>query len=78
MIPASQRLYDAVVEGKLVHPNDPELNRHAANAVARHSRRGWRLDEPKRSTNIDGVVALCMALERALAKPEPVALLGWL
>ena len=26
----------------------------------------------------DGMIALCMALERAEHKPEPVALLGWL
>ena len=78
MIPASQRLYDAVVEGRLVHPNDQQLNRHAANAVARHSRRGWRLDKPERSANIDALVALAMAIERAEARPEPVRLLGWL
>ena len=78
MIPASQRLYNAVVEGRLVHPDHPQLNAHAANAIARHSRRGWRLDRPDRSSNIDGLVALCMALERAEQRPEPVRLLGWL
>jgi phage terminase large subunit-like protein len=78
MIPASERLYRAVVERRLVHPNDALLNRHAANAVARQSRRGWRLDSPARSVNIDSVVALAMALERAEAKPAPVELLGWL
>jgi hypothetical protein len=38
-------------------------------AVARHSRRGWRLDSPhaRRQVNIDGVVALAMALDRASA-----------
>jgi hypothetical protein len=33
-------------------------------AVARHSRRGWRLEKPDRSTNIDAVVALAMAVDR--------------
>jgi hypothetical protein len=51
---------------------------HAADAIARHSRRGWRIDKPNPRTNIDAVIALCMAVERAEFKPEPVELLGWL
>jgi hypothetical protein len=53
MIPASQRLYDAIIERRIVHPNDPKLNAHVADAIARHGRRGWRLDRrtaPTRST----------------------------
>ena len=78
MIPASQALYDAVVEQRIVHPNDPRLNRHVAAAVARHTRRGWRIDKAERSENIDAVIALCMAVERAAVTPEPVELIGWL
>jgi phage terminase large subunit-like protein len=78
MIPASQRLYDAVLEGRLTHPDDAELNQHAACAVARHSRRGWRLDKTERSDAIDALVALCMAVERAEQRPEPARLVGWL
>ena len=78
MIPASQTLYDAIVERRLVHPDDPRLNRHVAAAVARHSRRGWRIDRAKRGENIDGVVAMAMAVEIAAARPEPVTLMGWL
>ena len=40
MIPASQRLYDAIIERRLVHPDDERLNRHVAATVARHGRRG--------------------------------------
>jgi phage terminase large subunit-like protein len=36
MIPASQRLYDAIIERRLVHPDDPRLNAHVAATVARH------------------------------------------
>jgi phage terminase large subunit-like protein len=78
MIPASQALYDVVVEQRLVHPDDPRLNAHVAAAVARHGRRGWRIDKAERGENIDATVALCMAVERAALRPEPVALLGWL
>ena len=49
MIPACERLYDAVVHGRLVHPDDPDLNAHVHAAVARHSRRGWRLEKPDRT-----------------------------
>jgi hypothetical protein len=77
MIPASQRLYDALLEGRLTQPNDPELNAHAA-AIARHSRRGWRLDKAERSDSIDAVVALCMAVERAEHREPAAQLVGWL
>jgi len=46
--------------------------------VARHSRRGWRIDKPNPRTNIDAIIALAMAVERAEFRPEPVELLGWL
>jgi phage terminase large subunit-like protein len=78
MIPASDRLYRAVVEKRLTLPPDPEFARHAADGVARHGRRGWRIDKAERSTNVDAVVALAMAVERAEARPEPARVLGWL
>jgi phage terminase large subunit-like protein len=78
MIPASARLHAAVVERKLFLPPDRELARHAADAIARHRRRGWRIDKPNPRANIDAIVALAMAVERAEHKPEPIELLGWL
>jgi hypothetical protein len=78
MIPASARLHAAVVEQRLSLPADRELARHASDAIARHSRRGWRIDKPNPRANIDAVIALAMAVERAEHKPAPVELLGWL
>ncbi len=78
MIPASGRLHAAIVEQRLTLPDGPELARHASNAIARHSRRGWRIDKPDPRANIDAIIALAMAVERAEHKPEPVQLLGWL
>ena len=78
MIPASQRLYDAVVEARLVHGGDPRLNAHVATAVARHGRRGWRIDKADRADKIDAVVALAMALDRLEDRPAPTRLVGWL
>ena len=78
MVPASLRLHAAIVEGCLTLPDDPELASHAAHAIAKHSRRGWRLDNANPRDNMDAVIALAMALERAEHRPEPVELLGWL
>jgi phage terminase large subunit-like protein len=78
MVPASERLYAAVIERRLTHPNDAVLNRHVATAVARSTPRGWRLDKAKSIHQIDAVVALAMAVERAEQRRAPVELLGWL
>jgi hypothetical protein len=77
MIPASQRLYGAIVDGRLVHPDDPQLDAHAATAVARHGRRGWRIDKSERGARIDTVVALAMAVDRAASRPVAARLVGW-
>jgi len=58
-----------------------ELAKHAADAVAKHSRRGWRLDSPhaRRAINIDGVIALAMAVDRSSApKPAGLEVIGWI
>ena len=78
MIPASVRLHAAIVQQRLTLPDDPQFARHAADAIAKHSRRGWRIDKPSPRTHIDAMIALCMAVERAENVPEPVELLGWL
>jgi hypothetical protein len=59
----------------------PECDRVPATppkTIARHSRRGWRIDKPNPRANIDAIIALAMAVERAEQKPAPVELLGWL
>jgi len=78
LIPASERLYRAVIEKRITHGNDAELNRHVATAVAKDGPRGGRIDKAHGRAHIDAVVALMCALERAELKPEPVRLLGWL
>lgn len=79
MVPASELLYAAVKEGRLTHPDDPDLNRHLAAVVARQTERGPRLDKAKSRHEIDGAVALAMAIDRAQApKPEPARIIGWL
>jgi hypothetical protein len=74
-----------VTDRRLVHPGDERLDAHVHAAVARHSRRGWRIDRrgsPNTpAENIDGIVALLIALDRAeqpVVEVEPARLLGWL
>lgn len=78
MCPASERLYRAIVEKRLTLPDDEELRQHAAAAIARHSGRGWRVDKARRSDNVDAIIALAMAFDRAEWRPEPAELVGWL
>jgi phage terminase large subunit-like protein len=78
MVPASAALRAAVVEQRVTLPDDPELARHAANAVAQHTRRGWRIASPARGVNVDAIVALAMAVERAEHRPEPARLVGFI
>jgi phage terminase large subunit-like protein len=78
MGPASERLHAAIVEGRLSHPDNPDLNAHVRQAVARDTPRGWRIDKLKSRDNIDACVALAIAVEAAENKPAPVELLGWL
>jgi phage terminase large subunit-like protein len=78
MIPASARLHAAIVEQRITLPDDEEPAQHASQAIARRSRRGWRIDKPNPRANIDAMIALAMAMERAEHQPEPVELVGWL
>jgi hypothetical protein len=77
MCPASQRLHDSIVEGRITHPNDPRLNAHVATAIARRGRRGWRIDKAGRADKIDACIALAMALDRLENRPEPAKVVAW-
>ena len=74
----SENLHRVITEHRLQHPGDPDLDRHVSNARAKPTPRGWRLVKAADSLQIDGTIALAMAVERAEHQPEPVQLLGWL
>lgn len=78
LVPASEGLHAAIVERRLRHPADPNLDRHVAGAVATSTGRGWRLEQSEHSAQIDAVIALAMAVDRA-AQPAaaPARLIGW-
>lgn len=70
MVPASQTLYQLVVEQKLAHDGDPTLARHIGNAVADQKPRGWRLTKPKGSRRkIDAAIACAIAAYQAQKTP---------
>jgi phage terminase large subunit-like protein len=63
MGPAVNALEYAVIERKIMHPNNPVLNWNMANAVARLDPAGNRkLDKEKARFRIDGAVALTMLM----------------
>ena len=77
MIPASAGLHGAVTERRLQLPDLPEQHAHAANTIARHGRRGWRLDKPDGATSNDAIIALCMAVDAVEQRPEAARVLGF-
>lgn len=78
MMPASKALYEAVIGKKLTVPMTRDLRTHAALTIARHSRRGWRVDRAKREHPNDLIVALAMALTARGEAEQPVELVAWL
>lgn len=73
----SERLHGLIVEERLRHPGVGELDRHVANAVAKPTPRGWRLVKSAEAAQIDALIALAMAAERATRQRRAVKLLGW-
>ena len=75
MAPAIDALESAIIERKLIHPNNPCLNWNMANAVAVTDPAGGRkLDKDKARFRIDGAVALAMLMglrsrDRVQSKP---------
>ncbi len=66
----SEHLHGLVIERRLRHPGVAELDRHVSNAAAKPTPRGWRLVKSADAAQIDALIALAMAAERAT---EPVA-----
>lgn len=65
MCPASQALYDAIMNRRIVHDGDPVLRLHAEAAVAKPTGRGWRLARVTGGRPMDAMIALAMAVYRA-------------
>ena len=67
MVPACQKLYDAVVDGKVIHDGNPLLARHLSNAVVKIDNLGPRIVKENRASQrrIDAAVAAVLSFDRA-------------
>jgi phage terminase large subunit-like protein len=72
-VPATSKLYEGIMAGKIKHDNDPAVNRHMENCILKSdSRGGARLTKDYRNPKlkIDNAIALMMAYDRATARIE--------
>jgi hypothetical protein len=58
--------------------DDPELRPARGEYGRPPQATRWRIEAPDRSSNVDAIAALAMALDRFENQPEPTRLLGWL
>ncbi|GAB4333628.1 MAG: terminase large subunit [Dehalococcoidia bacterium] len=67
MVPASQSLFELVVQGNVEHEGDPAFTRHIDSAVAREAfSGGWRLSKGRSRKKMDAAVAAAMAAHIAV------------
>jgi phage terminase large subunit-like protein len=73
MVPATQRLFEGVMNQTITHSDDPRLARHFGNAVVRNTSRGLMIFKETKGSprKIDLAVASIIALDRACTAPEP-------
>jgi phage terminase large subunit-like protein len=72
-VPATAKLYEAIMNGKLKHNGDAALGRHLDNCVLKiDSQRGARITKDYRNPKlkIDLAIALLMAYDRASGRIE--------
>jgi phage terminase large subunit-like protein len=69
MIPATQKVFEAVTEGKLVHDGNQALSRHIDNCVIKMDHRGQRVTKESSNSKkkIDNAIAFVIAYDRATA-----------
>lgn len=73
MGPACGHAFDLIVEGSVVHVDDPVFASHVNGAARRQNERDFTLSKSKSRTHIDACIALVMALWE-LAQPPPESL----
>jgi len=73
MVPATQKFYEAVVNGSFTHDGDERLARHLANCMTKQSSRGVMVSKSSSKRKIDAAVASIFGYDRATASPEPKA-----
>jgi phage terminase large subunit-like protein len=72
-VPATAKLFEAIMSGKIAHDGDGALARHLENCILKSdSKGGARITKDYRNPKlkIDNAVALLMAYDRATARIE--------
>ena len=75
LVPATAKLYEGIIAGKIRHDGDGAIQRHLDNCILKmDSKGGSRLTKDYRNPRlkIDLAIALLMAYDRASGKLEPV------
>jgi hypothetical protein len=67
-VEADTALFDAIVSGRLRHPNNADLTEAVTNAVTLETPRGVRIAKEKASKKIDALVALSMSNHAAVTQ----------
>lgn len=79
MAPASERIYELIREGRIVHDGDDIFRQQILNTVVGNTERGWRISKRKSRDRIDAAVALTIGADRAvlgrLGQPNRVTFL---
>jgi phage terminase large subunit-like protein len=72
MVPATQRFYEAVLNGGIVHDGNEILARHLRNCATKTSSRGTMVSKESKSSSrkIDAAVAAIMAFDAVAAAPK--------
>lgn len=73
MVPATQKFYEAVVNGSFTHDGDERLARHVANCVTKQSSRGVMVAKASARRKVDAAVASIFGYDRATQPPAPKA-----
>jgi phage terminase large subunit-like protein len=71
-IPATAKLFDAIMSGALVHDGSPAMARHLDNCILKIDNRGARITKDFRQPKlkVDNAIALMMAYDRASGRME--------
>ena len=79
MVPASQRLYEAILAKRLRHDGDPLLAQHVLAGAQQQTERGWRLGKRKARNPQDALIALCLAFGVAdIQEDQGAPVLEWI
>jgi phage terminase large subunit-like protein len=78
MTPICGGLLELIKSGGIRHDGDPGLAAHVLNAIPRFNERGFTLAKSKSRGRIDGVIALALAVDRAVRQePTSEVFMAW-